>query len=204
MDKDSVVNAYKRYASVYDIIFGWVFHPGRMRSVEQMKCQSGDTVLEVGAGTGLSLPLYPSDVMIIGIDLSPHMLNKAKILSERDGLKNVAFAVADAQQLCFPDNSFDKVVAMYVASVVPDPQVFVAEIKRVCKPHGDIFFVNHFSHQNSWVRRFEQFLTLFAKVIGFRTDLSLEEFITHNNLIVKEVTPINLFGYWSMIHAIND
>ncbi|ALG69217.1 class I SAM-dependent methyltransferase [Beggiatoa leptomitoformis] len=204
MDRTSVINAYKRYANIYDHVFGWIFHPGRMRSVEQMRCQTGDSVLEVGAGTGLSLPLYPPDVVIIGIDISPHMLSKAKILSERDGLENVAFAVADAQLLCFPDNTFDKVVAMYVASVVPDPQTFVAEIKRVCKPHGDIFFVNHFSHTNIWVRQFERFLTLFSHILGFRTDLSLDAFISQNQLIVKEITPINLFGYWSMVHAIND
>ena len=60
----------------------------------------------------------------------------------------VELMVMDAEKMAFADDSFDKVVAMYVASVVPDPKRLVDEMRRVCKPQGQIFMVNHFHSRN--------------------------------------------------------
>jgi len=76
----------------------------------------------------------------------------------------------DAQQLTFADDTFDVVVAMYVASVVPDPARMVAEMKRVCKPNGQIFIVNHFNHPNRFIHRFEKMLSKWTPFLGFTSD----------------------------------
>ena len=67
----------------------------------------------------------------------------------RDGIGSLAeLMVMDAENMAFEDDSFDKVVAMYVASVVPDPRRLVDEMRRVCKPGGQMFMVNHFHSRN--------------------------------------------------------
>ena len=92
-------------------------------------------MLEVGVGTGLSLPLYPPYVRLTGIDLSREMLDKARCACERRQLTNVeGLHEMDAEAMDFPDASFDKIVAMYVVSVVPEPARLLRELHRVCKP----------------------------------------------------------------------
>ncbi|HUX24320.1 MAG TPA: class I SAM-dependent methyltransferase, partial [Burkholderiales bacterium] len=76
----------------------------------------------MGVGTGLSLPLYPQNVNVVGIDISRDMLDQARVRQTRGGLEGAAeLMVMDAENMAFADSSFDKVVAMYVASVVPNP-----------------------------------------------------------------------------------
>jgi phosphatidylethanolamine/phosphatidyl-N-methylethanolamine N-methyltransferase len=122
MHIQAVKAAYRRYAPVYDTLFGPVLQPGRHAVVQALHCRPGERVLEVGVGTGLSLPLYPRDVRVTGIDLSSEMLEKAKRRVARVNLRNVeALLEMDAESTTFADASFDKVVAMYVVSVVPQP-----------------------------------------------------------------------------------
>ena len=103
-------------------------------------------VLEVGVGTGLSLPAYDEQLEIVGIDLSPEMLDKARERVASEGLDNVTgLHEMDAGDLTFPDASFDTVVAMYVMTVVPDPEKVMRELSRVTKPGGEVILVNHFS-----------------------------------------------------------
>ena len=133
MQIEAVKTAYRRYARIYDMVFGAVLQPGRRAVLETLKLKPGDRVLEVGVGTGLSLPLYPRDVRITGIDVSNEMLERARARVARAGLKNVdALVEMDAEDMTFPDASFDKVVAMYVVSVVPNPAKLLEELHRVC------------------------------------------------------------------------
>ncbi|HEY7552807.1 MAG TPA: class I SAM-dependent methyltransferase, partial [Hyphomicrobiaceae bacterium] len=119
MDEAAVRSAYRRWAPVYDNTFGLVAAEGRKHAVEIINRTSG-RVLEVGVGTGLSLPSYRRDLQIVGIDLSPEMLEKARERVAAEGLRNVAgLHEMDAGDLKFPDSAFDTVVAMYVMTVVP-------------------------------------------------------------------------------------
>ena len=77
MDEDDVREAYRRWAPVYDYTFGRISTAGRRHAVELINASSGK-VLEVGVGTGLSLPEYKSHLDITGIDLAPEMLQKAR------------------------------------------------------------------------------------------------------------------------------
>lgn len=202
---ESIRKAYQRYARYYDFIFGAIFHPGRKTAIEQLNCQPGDRILEVGVGTGLSLGLYPRDVRVVGIDLSQDMLERAKKKVAEEKLTHVeALLQMDAQNMEFPDNSFDKVVAMYVASVVPDVKKLVDEIRRVCKPGGQIVFLNHFQNQNPVVRRFEAFLQPFAEYVGFHPDFPLSEFLEKTGFKVTASIPVNILNYWTVLLGRND
>ena len=77
VENDFVANVYEKLASVYDIVFGPVLHPGRVDAIRRMGIKRGDRVLEVGVGTGINAALYPRDCAVTGIDLSSSMLEKA-------------------------------------------------------------------------------------------------------------------------------
>ncbi|MGI9303408.1 MAG: class I SAM-dependent methyltransferase [Gammaproteobacteria bacterium] len=202
MEIEAIRAAYRRYARVYDALFGPIFNPGRKQIVDSLNCNTHDNVLEVGVGTGLSLPLYPDDVKITGIDLSAEMLAKARERVDRQELAQVeAILEMDAENLTFSDNSFDKVVAMYVVSVTRDPTRIVEEMRRVCKPAGEIFIVNHFMCKNPIVRAAEGLASPLSKLVGFHPDLDLEQFVRDSHLDVIEVKNANLFGYWKVLRC---
>jgi phosphatidylethanolamine/phosphatidyl-N-methylethanolamine N-methyltransferase len=203
MDETSVIKTYKRYAGSYDRVFGRVFEHGRKQAVEKMNCMEGDRVLEVGIGTGLAMHHYPASALVFGIDISPHMLAVARQNIEECGRDNICLSLMDAQRLCFPDNYFNKVSAMYVATVVPDPQAMMKEIKRVCEPDGDIFILNHFSNPHFLPGLLEAMLVPLQKIIGFRPRFSMQRFVSENALDVVDTAPVNLLGYWTLIHARN-
>src|SRR5205085_1488423 len=164
MQIESVKAAYRRYASVYDAVFGPVLQPGRKAVMQALGCRPGDRVLEVGVGTGLSLPLYPADVRVTGIDLSREMLAKARARVARRRLRQVeALVEMDAERMDFADASFDKIVAMYVVSVVPRPSRVLAELRRVCRPEGEIFIVNHVRSENPLLGAAERALGRFSE-----------------------------------------
>lgn len=205
MDIEAVEKVYRRYAQRYDFYFGALFEPGRRAVIEQMNCRPGQRILEVGVGTGLSLPLYPSDVQITGIDVSDEMLARARARIEKDGLRHVAaLHKMNAEQMRFADDSFDKVVAMYVVSVVQYPARLVDEMRRVCKPDGELYIVNHFRHANPIIGGVERLIAPLSRLLGFHPDFSLEHFLEQTSLEVIEQTPVNLFNYWTLLRARNN
>ncbi len=202
MDIRAIEKTYRRYAPRYDFYFGALFQPGRRAVIQKMHCRPEERILEVGVGTGLSFPLYPRDVQVFGIDISQEMLLRASDRQRCEGLNHViGLARTDAERLCFSDASFDKVVALYVASVVPSPTRLVAEMRRVCKPGGEIFIVNHFRHANPVVGGMERMIAPMSRVMGFRPDVCLNRFLEETGLEVVERVPVNAFGYWTLLRA---
>lgn len=205
MELEAIKKAYRRYARLYDLYFGALFQPGRKAVIQRMDCRPGERVLEVGVGTGMSLPLYPKGVHVTGIDISPEMLQRAEARLARDDMsRSVELHVMDAERMSFPPDSFDKVVAMYVVSVVPHPRRLVDEMRRVCKPHGEIFIVNHFHSPNPIVGGVESLLAPLSRLVGFHPDFELKTFVRDTHLEVVDKQPVNLFGYWNLLRARNN
>ena len=204
MDLSSVRSAYRRYAGAYDLMFGPVLNPGRVSALPLVNNRPKQRILEVGVGTGLSLAYYRKDAQITGIDVSPEMLEIARRRVARKRLTNVeALLEMDAENLDFPDGSFDLVIALYVASVVPNPHRLVAEMRRVCRPGGELVLVNHFSGRTVLMRAIERGLTPLSKLIGFRTSFPLDAFLNDTGFMPYDIRPTNLLGYWTMLRARN-
>ena len=117
----------------------------------------GQRILEVGVGTGLSLPHFRPIRMSPASTSRPKCWPRREARVARESLRHVDGCILmDAEHLEFADNSFDAVLALYVAPVVPNPARFAAEMRRVCIPGGTIVLVNHFMSENWAVRFFEK------------------------------------------------
>jgi phosphatidylethanolamine/phosphatidyl-N-methylethanolamine N-methyltransferase len=170
LDRGAVERAYARWAPVYDLVFGKVFDAGRKASIAAAEVVGG-RILEVGVGTGISLPDYARANRIVGVDISAPMLRKAAERVAEHKLDNVdALAVMDAKHLAFPDDSFDVIVAQYVITAVPDPEATLDEFARVLKPGGEIVLVNHIGAESGARKAFELAFAPVARRLGWRPE----------------------------------
>lgn len=196
LTRATVLQAYKAWAPVYDTVFGMFLGAGRKHAVREIN-KSGGSLLEVGVGTGITLPDYSSNVKVSGIDLSPEMLAKAEERVRKHDLKNVTdLQVMDAEDLAYPDQSFDTVVAMYVVTVVPDPDKVMSEMVRVCRDGGEVIVINHFAADDGVRSRVERAFGPKAKKLGWRWDFPKERVTGHPGLsLVEEISlkPMGLF-----------
>lgn len=200
----SVRRAYRRHAPYYDVVFGNLLGSGRMKGVDKVNSLPGTNVLEVGVGTGISLPHFKSDKRIVGIDISKEMLEKARRRVNDRKLANVnALLEMDAEELAFADNTFDIVAAMYVASVVPNAPRLMREIQRVCVRGGHILIVNHFTREGGLRGAAERKLARLSHMLGWRPDFALEPFLDSGTVEVIEQRDTSPFGLFTLIHCRN-
>lgn len=203
MDYETIKRAYAILSPVYDFLFDKVFYPGRVAAIDLLEIQPGDRVLEVGVGTGLNLPLYPRDCDVTGIDISEGMLRKADERVRTHGMTHATLMVMDASKLEFPDNSFDRVIATYVISAVPDPVKTLLEMRRVCKPSGHLVILNHFKSDNPVIGMFEKLLAPVCTKIGFDTELKLMPLLERVALAPEQLHRVNLMNGWRLVRCIN-
>jgi len=207
ISKHGVERAYALWAPIYDFVFGKVFEAGRGAAIEAAVAAcgpQGGRLLEVGVGTGLSLPGYARNIRIVGIDLSEPMLRKAH---ERVGalkLDNVeALSVMDAQRMALPDASFDVVVAQYVITAVPDPEATLDEFARVIKPGGEIILVNHIGAESGPRRLFEMAFAPIARRLGWRPEFPFARLADwaarHGGFRIVERRPLPPMGHFALV-----
>ncbi len=199
LDNPAVTKAYRRLAPIYDNTFGKIALAALKQTTDRANCFSGK-LLEVGVGTGLSLPYYKPQLAVTGIDLSPDMLRRARERTAKSGHGNVqALLEMDATQLEFSDATFDVVVALYVMTVVPEPVKVMHELARVTKPGGSVLICNHFSVEKGIRGIVEKQLAKFADVLGFRSEFPLETLMVSEKLKLKAKTPVNPFGFFTLL-----
>jgi phosphatidylethanolamine/phosphatidyl-N-methylethanolamine N-methyltransferase len=206
LEKRQVERAYEFYAPVYDVIFDWIFAPGRAAAIRQLKPAPADSVLEVGIGTGLNLPLYSPHCRLTGIDLSQEMLDKLDKAIERCqelAMPNVTLKVMDATSLDFGDNEFDKAVATYTISAVPDPVAVLREMRRVVKPNGAIVILNHFRSERRLTGWVEDMVAPVCTRLGWKSNLALAPLLAAVGLEAESVAKVNLFKGWRLVSCIN-
>jgi phosphatidylethanolamine/phosphatidyl-N-methylethanolamine N-methyltransferase len=203
LDRVAVERAYARWAPVYDLVFGKVFERGRRASIAAAE-RVGGRILEVGVGTGISLPDYARTNRLVGIDISAPMLRKAQERVVAHGLSNVeALAVMDAKHLAFPDGAFDVIVAQYVITAVPDPEATLDEFARVLKPGGEIVLVNHIGAEEGPRKAFELAFAPVARRLGWRPEFPWERLTAWQDRMPGirfiERRPMPPLGHFSLI-----
>ncbi|MDR6128097.1 phosphatidylethanolamine/phosphatidyl-N-methylethanolamine N-methyltransferase [Sphingomonas sp. SORGH_AS802] len=203
MNSIGVAKAYDRWAPIYDLVFGAVFRQGRSVAIDAAE-RVGGRILEVGVGTGISLPRYRRSSRITGVDLSDAMLDKARARVARLGLTNVeAIEIGDAERLAYPDHAFDVVVAQYVVSAVPHPLRALDECARVCRPGGEIVITTRVSAEGGLRGTIERGLMPVTSRLGFRTEFPFSLYsdwvASRPDVTLLEARPIAPFGHFSLV-----
>jgi ubiquinone/menaquinone biosynthesis C-methylase UbiE len=139
MNLDEVRNIYARWAPFYNPTHRWSL-PKRKLARLALQISPGDRVLDLACGTGINFPhlreMVGESGKVMGLDLSPQMLEFARRLISERGWKNVEVREGDAAGLPFEDRSFDKVICSYSLNVIPDFVGALEEIRRVLVPGG--------------------------------------------------------------------
>lgn len=176
---DDVRRAYAKWASHYDFTFALFGRKYIKQVVKKLNADYTDTqiprhVLDVGTGTGQSLPYFAPHMQVIGVDLSADMLARARKRIIRKKLHNISgLFEMDAEKLKFIDGYFDAVLATFVMSVVPDPQKVLTEMARVIRPNGRVYLFNHFKadeDDNRILSSIERRIAPASRKIGFHSD----------------------------------
>ena len=202
-EKRQVQRAYEFWAPAYDFVFDWVFAPGRDAAIEHLEVNRQHSVLEVGIGTGLNLPLYPAACRLTGIDLSQEMLDKAVERIQTLAMPDVTLRFMDATSMDFSDNAFDRALATYAISAAPDPVAVLREMRRVVKPGGIIVVLNHFRSEHRLTGWIEDMVAPVCTRLGWRSNLAMRPLLEQVGLTPELVAKVNMFNGWRLVKCVN-
>ena len=187
-------------------MFGAVYEGGRRAAIEaaERACGAvGGRILDVGVGTGMSLPGYARSSRVVAVDYNVPMLRRARERVIEQGLDHVeAMAVMDGKHLAFPDETFDVVVAQYLITAVPDPEATLDEFARVLKPGGEIVLVNYLGAETGLRRAFELGFSPLARRLGWRPEFRLSRLVkwaAQDGIHLIERRPMPRLGHFSLV-----
>lgn len=202
-----VAAAYDRWAPIYDLVFGKVFTAGRSEAIVAAEAAGGlpsPRVLEVGVGTGISLPQYRRSTRLVGTDIADAMLDKARRRVRELRLDNVEdILVMDAEAMTFPDDHFDVVVAQYVVTACPSPEAALDEFVRVVRPGGEIVITTRIGAGTGLRGTIEKALMPLTSRLGWRTEFPwrrYEDWAAANGRVeLLENRPLPPLGHFSLV-----
>jgi phosphatidylethanolamine/phosphatidyl-N-methylethanolamine N-methyltransferase len=188
-------SVYDKLADQYDILFGIILGPGHKVAIHTMDLKPGMSVLEVGVGTGLSLPHFPESVSVIGIDLAASMLEKAEARIRGLNRKNIELKLMSAEDLEFPDNHFDRVFAPSILSVVNHPEKALNEMIRTCKPGGIACIISHVAGDTVYSKMLDRlFEPITKRFLAFHMNMPSGFIENHPDATVilkRDLLPLN-------------
>ena len=122
--------------------FAKYMEPGAIEIFTSWNIKPGEKMLDVGCGAGqTAIPAAKNGVKVTGVDIASNLIEQAQARAQAEGLDST-FEEGDAEQLNFPDASFDVVISLIGAMFAPQPDKVAAELLRVCRPGGRIFMGN--------------------------------------------------------------
>jgi phosphatidylethanolamine/phosphatidyl-N-methylethanolamine N-methyltransferase len=196
MNEQSTRKIYEVWSNFYDLLWHRIVDRRSRKAIDRMGLQPGETLLDIGVGTGLALGNYPEHTKVTGIDLSEGMLAQAKERTDSDQMGHISLALADALELPFADNSFDHALMSHVVTVVSDPVRVLEETSRVVKPGGRIVIINHFRSERKLWGKVEEWICPICERIGWKSDLDLHWLLEQSGFEMEfryKLAPVDLF-----------
>jgi phosphatidylethanolamine/phosphatidyl-N-methylethanolamine N-methyltransferase len=183
---------YGRLTPLYDMVCGAVLDHGRRRAMAHLNPRAGESILEVGVGTGQGLNHYPVACKVVAIDLSRPMMTRAQKRLKGGPSAQVNFMQMDATHLAFADASFDVVYVPYTINVVPDPVAVGRELVRVCRPGGRILMLNHFAGIPETSNATNAIAGRLATAFSVNWNLHVDEFLRELGLNAAVTESVNV------------
>ena len=172
-DLEGQKRVYRVWAKFYDKVYVKLLARAQREAVAAA-CACGPEVLEIGVGTGLTLPYFPPANKVVGVDLSEDMLRVAQAKAREKRLAAVrGLCVMDACRLAFPDEHFDAVTAQFVITLVPSPEQALDEMDRVLKPGGEIVISSRLVDAEGASAAFWSAVAPLAKAVGWSSDFKV-------------------------------
>lgn len=194
-ETERVRERYEKDAPRYDRTMGF-FERLLFRDARSWVCsKAAGRTLELAVGTGLNLPHYPAEIELVGIDLSPAMLERAHRRAA-ELRRDADLRLGDAAALEFPDASFDSVVCTFSLCTIPDDALAVAEVRRVLRPGGRFIFGEHVRSTNALVRGGQRLLDPLA--VRFAADHLVREPLEHLRRLDFAVEQLERYG-WGIV-----
>jgi phosphatidylethanolamine/phosphatidyl-N-methylethanolamine N-methyltransferase len=203
MQESSTRRIYDIQSAVYDHTFGVLVKKRINRSIQQMDIQPGETVLDVGVGTGNAMGFYPAHAKVIGVDLSSGMLKQARKKILEDKMENLTVFQGNALELPFEDSSFDHIFISHVISVVSQPELLVREAQRVAKEGAKIVILNHFLSTNRFIAMLEKWANPLCEKIGWRSDLALADLVAKTQIEIDYRYKLRSVDLWETVVTTN-
>ena len=182
MHEPKTSRIYDAWSWMYDKTFGPIARRSLLCAIDQLRPRPGQCVLDIGVGTGLTLPHYPSDIHVVGLDLSAGMLAQAQQRCDEHGLSNCELVQGDALAPPFAGESFDHIMITYTVSVVSDPALLMRHARRMLKPGGRVVIVNHFQSVHRPLAVIERLVNPLCNRLGWRSDLPLVDVLAATDL----------------------
>ena len=154
------------FAALYDRNFKASEEAGLRQMRRELLAGAGGRVLELGAGTGLNLDLYPEAVEdLVMLEPDPHMAKRLRVATAASP-RAVSVSEAAAERLPFDDAGFDAVVSTLVLCTVPKPRAALDEVARVLKPGGRLLFLEHVRAEEPGLARWQDRLEKPWRFVG--------------------------------------
>ncbi len=159
------MSLYSRH--IFPHLLDWLMsQPAFTQARRELLAPVSGSVLEIGFGTGLNLDHYPATVSsLTTVDVNPGVHRLAEKRLEKSTLP-VRFALISGESLPMPSASFDAVVSTWTLCSIPDVESALQEIRRVLKPGGRFYFVEHGLSPDPAVARWQHRLTPLQKIIA--------------------------------------
>lgn len=198
---------YERIAPMYDwlgVLPEWRYRPWRRRFWNRVmrRLPMEGRLLEIGIGTGKNVVYWPAEAHITAMDFSPRMLSRARERIERSGW-DVSLELGDAQDLQYPDNSFDLAAMTFVMCSVPDPVVGLREVARVVRPGGHVLLMEHVRSPTPWIRTMMDLANpIVLRTMGPNINRDTVQNVSAAGLDLMDVVDLGMGGIFKIIEAL--